>query len=78
MATRYYGMPAANNTQLQGNLVVGASSGGTLAGAQSVQLVWDDTVFDGTPEGKQRLIAAMQIIEARLMSARTYPIDSTS
>jgi hypothetical protein len=78
MAVRYLGIPSANLVQLQGSSVVGASSGGTLAGAQGVQLVFDDTIFDATVEGKQRLIAAMQIIEARLMSARSYPIDSTS
>ncbi len=78
MATRYMGFPSANLIQLQGSSVVGASSGGTLSGTQGVQLVWDDTVFDSTPEGKQRLIAAWTVIGDRLNSAHSWPIDSTS
>ena len=78
MATRYFGIPAANQIQMQGNLVVGASSGGTLAGTQSVQVVFDDTVCDSTPEGKQRLMNAVQIIYDRINAAKSWPIDSTS
>lgn len=77
MATRYIGMTATGPQVNRGN-VIGASSGGTLAGSQKVQLVFDDTVFDSTAEGKQRLLAALEVIEQVIETAKTWPIDSTS
>jgi len=77
MATRYFGS-TAENPQILTNSIVGASSGGTLAGGQVVQLVFDDTKFTSTIEGKQRLLAAVQMIEARLETAKSWPIDSSS
>jgi hypothetical protein len=78
IATRYIG---STSTQPRGGGaadIVGASSGGTLAGSQKVQLVWDDSVFGSTIEGKQRLIAAVDAILAKLQTAKVWPIDSTS
>lgn len=79
MATRYYGLLATANPQSPNRAnIVGASSGGTLAGSQSVQIVFDDTVFGSAQEGKQRLIAALDAILSELKTAKTWPIDSTS
>ena len=77
MATRYIGMTAVA-PQVNRSNVIGAASGGTLAGSQKVQVVFDDTVFDSTIEGKQRLIAALECIENRIQVAKTWPIDSSS
>lgn len=77
MATRYIGMTATGPQLNRGN-VIGAASGGTLAGSQNVQIVFDDTVFDSTLEGKQRLLAAIEVIEQALETARVWPITSSS
>ncbi|MDE2102454.1 MAG: hypothetical protein KGL39_34730 [Patescibacteria group bacterium] len=77
MAVRYIGMAQAN-PQVEGDLVVGASSGGTLAGSQDVQVVFDDTLYDSSQDGKQRLLAALEVIFDRIASAKSWPIDSTS
>jgi len=77
MATRYMGM-TTTGPQLLGSDVIGAASGGTLAGSQNVQVVFDDAVFDSTQEGKQRLLAAMDIIKKRVEVAMSWPIDSSS
>ena len=77
MATRYMGM-TTTGPQLLGSDVIGAASGGTLAGSQNVQVVFDDAVFDSTQEGKQRLLAAMDIIKKRVEVAKSWPIDSSS
>jgi len=77
MATRYMGM-TTTGPQVLGSDVIGAASGGTLAGSQNVQVVFDDAVFDSTQEGKQRLLAAMDIIKKRVEVAMSWPIDSSS
>lgn len=77
MATRYIGMTAVT-AQLLGSDVIGAASGGTLAGSQKIQLVFDDSVFGATPEGKQRLLNALKVIEARIETAKIWPITSSS
>lgn len=77
MATRYIGMTAVYPQINRGN-VIGAASGGTLAGSQKVQLVFDDSVFDGTLEGKQRLLAALEVIEQVIETAKAWPISSSS
>lgn len=78
MATRYIGLGVTDGPQFVGSDVVGASSGGTLAGSQNVQIVFDDAVFGSSLEGKQRLIASVEIILARLKSSRSWPVDSSS
>lgn len=78
MATRYIGMTSAAGPSLNRGNVIGAASGGTLAGAQNVQVVFDDAVFDSTLEGKQRLLAALDIIEQAIETARVWPITSST
>lgn len=80
MATRYVGqvLPAVGVQVQAGRLnVVAAASGGTLAGSQVAQLVFDDTVFVGQ-EGKQRLLALLESIQSFVETARSWPIDTTS
>lgn len=76
MATRYIG--TASEIIANAADVVGAASGGTLAGSQIVQVVFDDTKFGATQEGKQKLVSALEMIVQRIQSARTYPITSAS
>jgi hypothetical protein len=76
MATRYFGTTVVAPNKR--NDFVGASSGGTLAGSQYLQLVWDDSIFGSTPEGKQRLLAALKQLEDRLQTSSIWPIDSTA
>lgn len=78
MAVRYYGLTDGLVQVGRGTKAVGAAAGGTLTGGQVVQIVFDDTVFDATYEGKQRLTAALEILEDNIQAAKTWPIDSTS
>ena len=80
MAIRYIGIPAATDAgpkAIRGN-IVGAASGGTLSGAQDVQIVFDDAVYGSAQEGKQRLIAAVTAILDDLKIARVWPITSST
>lgn len=79
MATRYIGHLASAIVQAPiRTQIVGAASGGTLAGSQDVQVVFDDTVFTSTAESKQRLLAAVEAILSVIETAKSWPIDSTS
>lgn len=78
MATRYIGMTVTDGPQVVGGDVIGAASGGTLSGSQNVQVVFDDSVYGSSPEGKQRLLSALKIIEARIEAAKDWPITSDS
>jgi hypothetical protein len=78
MATRYMGITVTDGPQLVGGDVIGAASGGTLAGSQNAQVVFDDAVYDSTYEGKQRLLNALALITARIKSAKVWPITSSS
>lgn len=78
MAIRYIGIAASDGVQVVNSDVVGAAAGGTLAGGQNVQLVFDDAVYGSPVEGKQRLMAAIEMIHSRIASAKSWPIDSTS
>lgn len=78
MATRYIGITSAAGPKVLGSDVIGAASGGTLAGSQNVQVVFDDTIYTSTPEGKQRLLAALEVIEQRIEAAKVWPISSSS
>lgn len=78
MAVRYAGM-TATNPQAGRAQVIGAASGGTLAGGQVVQIVFDDTVFaiGNSNEAKQRLLAAIESITEAISLARSFPIDTS-
>jgi len=77
MAVRGVGIAATDGIQITGSDVVGFSGSGTLDSSNVVQLNFDDTVFTGQ-EGKQRLLAAIELIMDRVASARVWPITSSS
>lgn len=77
MTVRYFGTTSDHPALATGDFV-GAATGGTLAGSQLVQVVFDDTKFDSTPEGKQRLVAALELLVQRIQAARVWPITSSS
>lgn len=75
MATRYAGITAASGApKMLRSQVVFAASGGTLTGSQSVQIVFDDTVYGSGAEGKQRLLAALRLIADAVKTARVWPL----
>ena len=78
MAVRYVGMTAVN-PQAGRPQIIGAASGGTLAGSQVVQVVFDDSVFatGNSADGKQRLITALEAIIDAINCARSWPIDTS-
>lgn len=77
MAVRLLGIAATDGIQFVNSDLVGAASGGTLDASNVVQLNFDDSVFTGQ-EGKQRLIAALDFIRARVATTKTWPISTTS
>ena len=80
MAVRYIGIPTSGNIGPKAGrgTIVAAASGGTLTGSQDVQIVFDDSVYGTTQEGKQRLIAAVRAIVDDLEVARVWPITSST
>lgn len=68
---------AAATGQLLNSNVVFDVTGGTLDNSSLVQLNWDDTVFVGQ-EGKQRLLAIVDLIKVRLQTAKLFPITAAS
>ena len=77
MAVRGMGMAVTDGIQVVNSDVVGFASGGTLDSSNVVQINFDDTVFTGQ-EGKQRLLAAIELIENRIATTPLWPIDTTS
>jgi hypothetical protein len=70
-------MAVTDGPQFVRSDVVGFSSGGTLDNSNVVQINFDDTVFT-LQEGKQRLLAALELMFDDIAIARTWPIDSTT
>ena len=63
--------------QVSGDNVTFDVAGGTLDNSSVCQFNWDDTVFVGQ-EGKQRLLAHLEIIEQRIEAAKLWPITAAS
>lgn len=78
MATRYAGIADTDGIQATENSVVFAASGGTLDASNVVQVNFDDSVFGSTLEGKQRLVAAMELLTRRIQAAKVWPVTSSS
>jgi len=77
MASRY--MFSASERPSNPNDFTGAATGGTITGSSgTVELVFDDTVYGSTNEGKMRLIAALDALKAKIQSAKVWPITSSS
>lgn len=78
MAVRGVGIAATDGIQVVNSDVVGFASGGTLDSSNVVQLNFDDAVFGSTLEGKQRLLAAIEMFKNRISTAKAWPITSSS
>lgn len=79
MAVFLAGIADTDGIQMTENSVVFAASGATLDSSNLVQLNWDGSVFDGTKaEGKQRLLAAIELIKRRVETAKLWPVTSAS
>jgi hypothetical protein len=63
--------------QVSGDNVVFDIAGGTLDNSSVCQFNWDDAVFVGQ-EGKQRLLAHLEIISQRIEAAKLWPITAAS
>lgn len=77
MAVASLQITAADGPQVIGSDVVFDVAGGTLDNSSIVQLNYDDTVFVGQ-EGKQRLLAYVDLMVARLETAKLWPITAAS
>ena len=77
MAVASLQIAATDGPQVIGSDVVFDVAGGTLDNASVVQLNYDDTVFVGM-EGKQRLLAYLELIKNRLASAKLWPATAAS
>lgn len=77
MATRGAGIAATDGIQAVDGDVVFFASGGTLDSSNVVQVNFDDAVFVGQ-EGKQRLVAALELISRRIQAAKVWPPTSSS
>lgn len=77
MAVASLQMAATDGPQVIGSDVVFDIAGGTLDNASVCQFNYDDAVFVGQ-EGKQRLLAYLELIRARLMSAKLWPATAAS
>lgn len=77
MAVAGCGIADTDGIQLTLNSVVFFTGAGTLDSSNLVQVNFDTVVFAGT-EGKQRLCAALDLIKARIQTAKLWPVTSAS
>lgn len=77
MAVPSVQVTVTDGPQVNGDDVTFDVAGGTLDNASVCQFNWDDTVFVGQ-EGKQRLLAHLEIIKNRIASAKLWPITAAS
>lgn len=68
---------ATNGPQVIGSDVVFDIAGGTLDNSSVCQFNYDDVVFP-SQEGKRQLIAHLEIIKARLQTAKVWPATAAS
>lgn len=77
MAVAGCGIADTDGIQLTENSVVFFTGSGTLDSSNLVQVNFDTTVFTGQ-EGKQRLVAALELISRRIQMAKAWPVTSSS
>lgn len=77
MAVASLQISAADGPQVIGSDVVFDITGGTLDNSSVCQFNYDDTVFVGQ-EGKQRLVAYLELIKVRLQTAKLWPATANS
>lgn len=77
MAVASVQVTVTDGPQVNGDDVTFDVAGGTLDNSSVCQFNWDDAVFVGQ-EGKQRLLAHLEIIKNRIASAKLWPITAAS
>lgn len=77
MAVASAQIAATDGIQIVNSDVLFDVTGGTLDNSSVCQFNWDDAVFVGQ-EGKQRLVAALDLIRLRLMTAKQFPVEAGS
>ena len=77
MAVASLQVAATDGPQVIGSDVLFDVAGATLDNASVCQFNYDDAVFVGQ-EGKQRLIAHLDVIKARLQTAKKWPATAAS
>jgi len=77
MAVASAQIAATDGIQIVNSDVLFDVAGGTLDNSSVCQFNWDDAVFVGQ-EGKQRLVAALELIILRLKTAKQFPVAATS
>jgi hypothetical protein len=77
MAVASIQVTVTDGPQVNGDDVTFDVSGGTLDNSSVCQFNYDDAVFVGQ-EGKQRLLAHLEIIKNRLASAKLWPATAAS
>ena len=77
MAVASAQIAATDGIQIANADVLFDVTGGTLDNSSVCQFNWDDAVFVGQ-EGKQRLVAALDLIRLRLMTAKQFPVEAGS
>lgn len=77
MAVASVQVTVTDGPQVNGDDVTFDTTGGTLDNSSVCQFNWDDAVFVGQ-EGKQRLLAHLEIISHRIASAKLWPITAAS
>ncbi len=77
MAVAGCGIADTDGIQMTENSVVFFTGSGTLDSSNLVQVNFDTVVFSGQ-EGKQRLVAALELITRRVQTAKLWPVTSAS
>ena len=77
MAVAGCGIADTDGIQMTENSVVFFTGSGTLDSSNLVQVNFDTVVF-GSNDGKQRLVAALELIARRIQAAKVWPVSTAS
>lgn len=77
MAVAGCGIADTDGIQMTENSVVFFTGSGTLDSSNLVQVNFDTVVF-GSADGKQRLVAALELITRRIQTAKVWPVSTAS
>lgn len=77
MAVAGAGIADTDGIQMTENSVVFFTGSGTLDSSNLVQVNFDTTAFGGN-DGKQRLVAALELISQRVEAAKVWPVSTAS
>lgn len=77
MAVAGCGIADTDGIQMTENSVLFFTGSGTLDSSNLVQVNFNTTAF-GSNDGKQRLVAALELITRRVQMAKIWPVTSAS